>query len=123
MKKLSILLVPVSVLTTLWAQSVPGKVTKPLDPLHHGAVLFAETGCAHCHGTAGSGGDRGPDLKNIAHRMTAKAMATQIHDGGQSMPPFGDEFKDQDIADLVTYLRAKRKPLPPPMLKDSPPPS
>ena len=85
----------------------------------HGAQLFVDTGCSHCHGPAGSGGDRGPDLKNITHRMTAQKMTTQIHDGGQSMPPFGDVLTPQDVTDLVAYLRAKRKPpVPPPSTKE-----
>jgi mono/diheme cytochrome c family protein len=88
----------------------------------HGAQLFVDTGCSHCHGPAGSGGDRGPDLKNVAHRMTAAKMTTQIHDGGQAMPPFGDVLTTQDITDLVAYLRSRRKPPVPPAHESAPPP-
>jgi len=30
------------------------------------------------------------------------------------MPPFGDSLTDEQIAQLVAYLRAKNRPVPPP---------
>jgi mono/diheme cytochrome c family protein len=92
------------------SQSLPRPAAATTASPVHGARLFVESGCAHCHGPAGSGGDRGPDLKDIGRRMTVAKMTTQIHDGGQSMPPFGDVLAPQDITDVVAYLRAKRKP-------------
>ena len=73
-----------------------------------GAVLFAATGCAHCHGTGGVGGGIGPDLQGIRTRRTAAAMKQQIQGGGQAMPAFGDQLSNQQIEDVVAYLRAKR---------------
>ena len=109
------LLLPLSVLalTVYIASIAPQAAATTASPIH-GAALFATNGCAHCHGPAGSGGDRGPDLKDLRRRMTAVQVATQIHDGGQSMPPFGDALTPQDITDLVAYLRATHKPPPPP---------
>ena len=74
-----------------------------------GAELFATTGCAHCHGAGGGGGEIGPSLINLRKRMTAAAIAKQIHDGGQAMPAFGDQLTAAQIDDLVAYLRSKRK--------------
>ena len=88
-----------------------------------GAELFAQHGCAHCHGSAGVGGGRGPDLQLVRKRMNKEQITHQIHDGGMSMPSFANSLTDPEIQDLVAYLRAKRKfvkipalshPVPPP---------
>ncbi len=74
-----------------------------------GAALFADHGCAHCHGPAGVGGAKGPDLQLVRKRMNKEQITQQIHDGGLSMPAFGSSLTDPQIQDLVAYLRAKRK--------------
>jgi mono/diheme cytochrome c family protein len=79
------------------------------DSVHRGAELFATTGCVHCHGPARLGTDRGPNLTRVRKRLKPDAIAAQIHDGGQSMPPFGDQLTQQQIADLVDFLRGKQK--------------
>jgi mono/diheme cytochrome c family protein len=74
-----------------------------------GAELFATHGCAHCHGPAGVGGGKGPDLQLVRKRLNADQITHQIHDGGLEMPAFKDTLTDPQIQDLVAYLRAKRK--------------
>jgi mono/diheme cytochrome c family protein len=74
-----------------------------------GAELFATHGCAHCHGPAGVGGNQGPDLQLVRKRLNKDQMTHQIHDGGKSMPAFADVLSSDQIDDLVSYLRAKRK--------------
>jgi mono/diheme cytochrome c family protein len=74
-----------------------------------GAELFATKGCAHCHGPAGVGGGKGPDLQTVRKRRNTEAIITQIHDGGKAMPQFGDELSAGEIEDLAAFLRAKRK--------------
>jgi mono/diheme cytochrome c family protein len=81
-----------------------------------GAVLFRDKGCAYCHGANGVGGKKAPALTSI---RTDKAwppakITTQILNGGQKMPPFGDSLTDAQISQLVAYLRAKNRPVPPP---------
>jgi mono/diheme cytochrome c family protein len=80
-----------------------------------GAVLFQNKGCAHCHGAGGSGGKKGPDLTNLRkNKLWPPAkITTQILNGGQKMPPFGDSLSDPEIAQVVAYLRAKQRPPPP----------
>src|SRR5579863_3646163 len=82
-----------------------------------GAVLFRDKGCAYCHGVGGIGGKKAPSLADL---RTDKAwpptkITTQILNGGQKMPPFGDSLTDEQIAQLVAYLRAKTRPVPPPL--------
>lgn len=74
-----------------------------------GAELFAQEGCAHCHGPAGVGGGKGPDLQLVRKRRNKDQITLQIHDGSLSMPAFKDTLTDPQIQDLVAYLRAKRK--------------
>jgi mono/diheme cytochrome c family protein len=88
-----------------------------------GAVLFQEKGCAHCHGRGGSGGKKGPDLANLRKdkQWTPAKITNQILNGGQKMPAFSDSLTDPEIAQVVAYLRARRRPAPPP--GDAPPPN
>jgi mono/diheme cytochrome c family protein len=81
-----------------------------------GAILFRDQGCAHCHGEGGTGGKKGPDLSNLRKdKLWPPAKIThQILNGGQKMPPFSDALTDEQISQLVAYLRAKNKPVPPP---------
>jgi len=88
-----------------------------------GAVLFRDKGCAYCHGVNGVGGKKAPPLTSL---RTDKAwppakITAQIMNGGQKMPPFGDSLTDAQIAQLVAYLRAKNRPIPPPAPAQPPP--
>ena len=88
-----------------------------------GAELFSQHGCAHCHGPAGVGGGRGPDLQLVRKRMDKEQISHQIHDGGMSMPSFANSLTDSEIQDLVAYLRAKRKFVKVPAAPQPPPPT
>jgi mono/diheme cytochrome c family protein len=80
-----------------------------------GAELFATKGCAHCHGKDGVNGELGPDLQRVRNRLNAAQITKQIREGGKSMPAFGpDELTDEQVSDLVAYLRTKRKKFVPP---------
>lgn len=93
----------------VFASFPPSAVLGGVDPRAHGAELFATKGCEFCHGKAGIGGGRGPDLQLVRKRKTVEEMTHQIHDGGKGMPPFGEQLTSDEINDLVTFLRAKRK--------------
>ncbi len=70
-----------------------------------GAELFKSSGCSHCHGDAAQGGEIGPSLLDAGKRLKPDAIRSQIHDGGKVMPAFAEILSDDQIADLVTYLR------------------
>lgn len=82
-----------------------------------GAILFRDKGCAHCHGANGEGTQKAPSLVNIRTNKvwTVAKMTDQILNGGEKMPPFADSLSDPEIAQIVTYLRAKKRPVPPPV--------
>jgi mono/diheme cytochrome c family protein len=87
-----------------------------------GAILFRDKGCAYCHGVGGIGGKKAPSLVDIRKNKlwAPQKITSQILDGGQKMPPFRDSLTDEEVAQLVAYLRAKDRPIPPP--SDTPPP-
>ena len=81
-----------------------------------GAVLFRDNGCARCHGPHGEGTRKAPTLVNIRKNKlwTPAKITEQIQNGGQKMPPFSDALTDAQTAQVVTFLRAKHWPVPPP---------
>jgi mono/diheme cytochrome c family protein len=80
-----------------------------------GAVLYRDKGCVQCHGAALEGNKKGPALTDIRtdKDWPAERITKQIRDGGQKMPPFAESLTDQEIAQMVAYLRAKDRPVPP----------
>jgi mono/diheme cytochrome c family protein len=80
-----------------------------------GALLFRDKGCAHCHGDGGIGTKKAPSLIALRKNKlwTPAKITDQILNGGQKMPPFADSVTDQEAAQLVAYLRARHRPVPP----------
>jgi mono/diheme cytochrome c family protein len=81
-----------------------------------GAVLFRDKGCTYCHGVGGIGTKKAPSLTDLPKDKTwsPERITNQILNGGQKMPPFRESLSDEEVAQLVGYLRAKTKPIPPP---------
>lgn len=73
-----------------------------------GAKIFADSGCAHCHGENGIGGGRGPDLRDVGDHLKRVQIREQIEHGGMIMPGYGKILSSGQINDLVAYLRAHR---------------
>jgi mono/diheme cytochrome c family protein len=94
-------------------------IRRPITTVHAssadtppGTVLFHEKGCEHCHGVNGVGiTNKGPSLLTVGKRLKKNAIARQIHDGGDSMPAFGESLQPDEITALVDML-AKKKKLP-----------
>lgn len=80
-----------------------------------GAVLYRDKGCAHCHGANVAGTPKGPSLANIrADKLwPPEKIKNQIMNGGKKMPPFADSLTDQELAQIIDYLRARHRPVPP----------
>ena len=81
-----------------------------------GAVLFRNSGCTYCHGADLKGTKKAPALAEVRKNKewTPEKMTNQILNGGQKMPPFRDSLSDEDISNLVAFLRAKKRPPLPP---------
>ncbi len=116
------LIVILAIFATMPAHALSGSKEKAAEQA--GAVLFRDKGCAYCHGAGGTGGKKGPDLSLIRtdKLWPPDKITAQILNGGQKMPPFSDSLTDEQIAQLVAYLRAKQRPIPPPVATSAPPP-
>ncbi len=75
--------------------------------------------CAMCHGDKGDGkGDMASDIKNVTDFTNPDALKNRtdgelfyiIRKGkGDNMPPEGDRAKDDDIWNMVNYIRSLAK--------------
>ncbi len=74
----------------------------------HGQVLFHDKACEYCHTINGLGGLRGPNLSNVANRLTEEDMVIRIMNGGRYMPSFSGILHPDQVADLVAYLQTRR---------------
>ncbi len=71
--------------------------------------------CAMCHGTSGDGkGDMASDIKNVTDFTNPESLKNRkdgelfyaIRNGKGDMPPEGDRAKDDDIWNMVNYVRS-----------------
>jgi mono/diheme cytochrome c family protein len=88
--------------------STPAGFASSRSQQEHGASVFAESGCLHCHSIRHTGGSRGPDLSGVGSRLKEAQMRRQIVYGSKQMPPYGDALQEQEFADLIAYLRSCR---------------
>lgn len=77
--------------------------------LSKAGVLFNRH-CAVCHGKGGEGGQVGvqqvPNLKGEnALALSDEQLTRQIFDGGKAMPPFKYTLTDDEIGELVRFIR------------------
>ena len=106
---------PILFVLAAWAAPVYSTAESKADE-QAGAVLYRDKGCPRCHGADLAGNKKGPSLAEIRNdpAWPPEKITKQIRDGGQKMPPFADSLTDQEIAQLVAYLRAKDRPVVPP---------
>jgi ubiquinol-cytochrome c reductase cytochrome b subunit len=92
------------------AQPLPASVVGDQRPeVVEGARLFHNKGCEFCHQIGGYGGLRGPDLSNVAGRMTPDEIAARITNGGPNMPAYVRTLTPAQIRALTAFL-STRKP-------------
>jgi cytochrome c6 len=76
-----------------------------------GAQAF-KSNCVVCHGADGTGTATGKSLKapdlhsDVVQKMTAAQMIAQVSDGKNNMPPFKSTLTQDQIKDVVMYVRA-----------------
>lgn len=106
---------PALFLISLLVPAVCRAASKEGGDAKAGAVLYRDKGCAYCHGAAGEGTKKAPSLADIRadKAWPPEKITDQILNGGKKMPPFRDSLSDEEIAQLVAYLRAKNRPAPP----------
>jgi len=107
----------------------PPPATTP-EALAKGKQLYADAGCASCHGLAGTPDAQSTkDLKNVDGTPTrARDLVAEPFRGGEEpldlyhrivggidgapMPGFGDAVSEAELWTLVAYVRSLRKPAP-----------
>lgn len=60
--------------------------------------------CQSCHGPAGEG-SVGPAFVGNADLADAGLVVQTILFGRESMPPFGEQFDDEEVAAVATFIR------------------
>jgi cytochrome c6 len=76
-----------------------------------GAAAF-KSKCALCHGADGTGNTAlGKQLqaanlgsKEVQKKTDAELRKT-VHDGNGNMPPFGEQLSDDEITEVIKYVR------------------
>lgn len=94
--------------------------TQPKGDAKKGEDLYLEK-CVLCHGSQGVGWDWSkkakppipvPDLAKVAPEQSDKYLFEVVKEGGEAvgktrfMPPFGFQLSDQEVWDLVAYMRS-----------------
>jgi ubiquinol-cytochrome c reductase cytochrome b subunit len=73
-----------------------------------GATLFHDKGCAFCHAIQGLGGERGPDLTDVAARMSPDQITTRITNGSPNMPAYVRVLTPEETRAIVAFLTTRR---------------
>jgi ubiquinol-cytochrome c reductase cytochrome b subunit len=77
-------------------------------PIFTGARLFHDKGCLNCHLVAGEGGRRGPDLTEVANRLSKNQMILRIANGGVNMPAFASMLSPAEMDALIAFLQSRK---------------
>ncbi len=65
-----------------------------------------EANCIACHLADGTGNASGANIKNQAKTQTVTQLATTIISGKDKMVAYGSMYTDQQVADIVAYVKA-----------------
>jgi ubiquinol-cytochrome c reductase cytochrome b subunit len=91
------------------AVPLPAQVVNSTDPaVMEGARLFHTSGCEFCHAVAGYGGKRGPELTEVAARMSADQITARITNGGPNMPAYVRVLTPEETGAIVAFLRTRQ---------------
>jgi ubiquinol-cytochrome c reductase cytochrome b subunit len=87
------------------ADPVQPRYLRGRTPLERrGAVVFQEKQCRNCHAVGGMGGQRGPELTDVATRLTEDQLIRQVLQGGGNMPAYGSALNPAETTALVRFL-------------------
>jgi ubiquinol-cytochrome c reductase cytochrome b subunit len=113
------------VIATFWLEGVrapwsPAFTTQVISPqtLHitnpevqRGLLLFHQKGCQYCHRIDGIGGQRGPDLSDVAGRLNTMQITIRIINGGVNMPAYARMLQPDDLNAIVAFLATRGRPV------------
>ncbi|MCH2161617.1 MAG: c-type cytochrome, partial [Phycisphaerales bacterium] len=88
-----------------WSDSTPPELLEDRSPLEMaGAVVLQNAQCRNCHSLDGIGGKRGPDLTDVATRLSPEQIVRQIQQGGGNMPAYGRSLNAAETEALTAFL-------------------
>lgn len=90
-------------------------IGKDSGPVYRGGMDFNDKGCLYCHTISGHGGLRGPNLTYIGDRLSANELTWRIMNGGLNMPGYGGTLTNEELSDLVAFLKSRKKDYPQPL--------
>ena len=73
------------------------------DPANGESVYFNL--CTECHGIDLNGTPTGPSLLILVPLNEDDEIIRQVIEGGGDMPPYGEKAVDQEIADVLSFVR------------------
>ena len=72
--------------------------------VENGTILHKRD-CSGCHGLDGKSGSAGENTVSVA-KSDANEFLNYVIDGEDSMPSFGSRYNDQNLADLLAYVKS-----------------
>ena len=83
----------------------PVEYVKGRSPLElQGAMIIQNKQCRNCHMLDGRGGQRGPELDDIATRLSADEIIRQVIQGGGNMPAYGKHLAPSEVTAVTAFL-------------------
>lgn len=94
---------------------LPEQALQGRSPLElAGAAVFQNKQCRNCHAVGGTGGERGPELDDVAARLTGDQLIRQVLQGGGNMPAYGKQLSPAEVTALVAWLETLHPSYEPP---------
>lgn len=69
-----------------------------------GAVVFNERGCQLCHAVLDNGGNYGPALTRVTHRLSSEEVSLRIMNGIGDMPAYRETISRQELHEILAFL-------------------
>jgi ubiquinol-cytochrome c reductase cytochrome b subunit len=79
-------------------------------PVREGAQLFQSKGCLSCHEISGHGGQYGPDLSNLSHKLPTSVIKVRILKGAGAMPSYANILTPAEVEAIVAFLETRHTP-------------
>jgi ubiquinol-cytochrome c reductase cytochrome b subunit len=90
---------------------IPAKYLRGRTALERqGALVFQAKQCHNCHALNSQGGQRGPELDQVALRLTEDQLIRQVIQGGGNMPAYGKNLSPAETTALVAFLKTLHPP-------------
>ncbi len=93
------------------SEPTPVEYVKGRTPLElQGAIVFQNKQCRNCHSLAGTGGQRGPAIDDVATRLTRDQLIRQVIQGGGNMPAYAKQLSPPEVTALVAFMETLHPP-------------